>query len=318
MGRRAIITLTLNPALDLSSTVADVAPTHKLRCSTPVAEPGGGGVNVSRVCARLGEPTSAIVALGGPPGRKVADLLESEGLDVHAINVQAETRQSLSVFETSTGEQYRFVFPGPEVQPDDVQRCCDEVSVLASEASCLVISGSMPPGIDGGIVGSIVATLPNVPVIVDTAGPALRVALQSGCFLAKPSVGELSRVVGRELKTEQDIAAAADEVMATAKLEHLVISLGPMGSLVVSADGSRHRLHAPEVQAISAIGAGDSMVAGLAVGIHRSLPFGETLALGVASGTAAVLTEGSTLCEPQAVAELLSIVLDQNGNGAVT
>ncbi len=308
MSSKEIVTLTLNPALDLSSSVDQVVPTHKLRCALPVAEPGGGGINVARVCARLGESTAAIAALGGSTGEQIRELLEAEGLAVHSIEIDGETRQSMSVIETTSGKEFRFVFPGPTVRPDDIDRCCHQVTALAKDASCLVISGSMPPGVDGGVIADIVRSLPGVPVIVDTAGPALRTAIETGCHLAKPSAREMARLVGRDLPTEADIAQAATEVMASANVAHLVVSLGPGGSLVVSADGTRRRLWAPAVDVRSTVGAGDSMVAGMAVGIHRGLPVAESLSLGVAAGTAAVLTDGSTLCEPDAVQKMLPLV----------
>jgi 6-phosphofructokinase 2 len=303
------VTLTLNPALDVSSSVEAMAHTHKLRCTEPIIEPGGGGINVARVCQQRGVPITCVVAAGGPNGLRLTELLSDQGLSVRPISLAAETRQNLAVHEDSTGEQYRFVFPGPALSGSELGQCLEQVALAAESATCVVISGSPPANGDGGIVARIVEATPHAKVIVDTVGSALRDALQSGCYLAKPSARELASLVGRELPTEADIASAAEALMATSNLEHLVVSLGAGGVFAVSTDGTRHRVRAPAVDVRSAIGAGDAMVAGLAIGTHEGLPFRECLMLGIAFGTAAVLTPGSQLCEPGDVERLLPMVM---------
>ncbi len=306
--RSAIITLTLNPAVDVSSSVESVAPTQKLRCATPRFEPGGGGVNVARVCHRRGLTVTCVVTSGGTTGQRLHQLLDAEGLATVAVPVAEETRQSVAVYETSTGHEYRFVFPGPLLSSPELDRCIADVIALAPGASCLVVSGSPPGNGDGGLVRRLAASLPDTKIIVDTSGEALRDALDAGCYLAKPSARELAGLVGRKLTTEFDIAEAAETVMQASKVKHLVVSLGPGGAVALSDDGGRWRLRAPAVDVQSATGAGDSMVAGFAIGIHQGLSFPDTLRLGVAFGTAAVLTSGSRLCESDDVDRLLPMV----------
>lgn len=307
MADAAIVTLTLNPALDVSSSVPVVAPSHKLRCSAPQAEPGGGGINVTRVCRRLGEESIAVVPLGGPAGLRVAGLLTDEGIDARSIAVAGETRESLSITEDSTGHQYRFVMPGPTLTGDEVAACHRATVAAAAGARCLVISGSFPDGADPALIADLVRDLPDVKVVVDTSGPALEAALASGAHLVKPSARELALAVGRTLHTETDVADAAVEVHRRGRVDVIVASIGAGGAIVISDDGLL-RLRAPSVQVRSAVGAGDSMVAGLAVGIQRGLPIAEAAALGVAAGTATVLTEGTGLCRPEDVERLLGSV----------
>ena len=306
MAAASIVTLTLNPALDVSAAVPVVAPSHKLRCSSPRAEPGGGGINVTRVCRRLSTPSVAVAPLGGPTGQRVEDLLAAEGIESRVVEIQGETRQSLSVSEESTGQQYRFVMPGPPLTADEVAACRDLVAETATSADCLVVSGSVPSGAEG-LVGAVVAALPGVKVLVDTSGPALERALQAEAYLVKPSARELAQVVGRTLHTETDVADAAIEVHRRSRVEVVVASIGAGGAIVVDHRGVK-RVRAPSVQVRSAVGAGDSMVAGLAVGLHRGLPIAEATALGVAAGTATVLSEGTGLCDPDDVERLLASV----------
>ena len=103
-----VVTLTLNPALDLSSTVPQLIPDQKLRCSEPLLDPGGGGLNVSRAIAALGGESLALVALGGLTGDRLAGLIRAEGVPFLALTAPGETRQSLTVTEQSTGRQYRL------------------------------------------------------------------------------------------------------------------------------------------------------------------------------------------------------------------
>ena len=304
----SIVTLTLNPALDISSTAAVIAPTHKLRCTSPVEEPGGGGLNVARVCRRLGEDTLAVVPLGGSLGRRIDELLTEEGLPHISVPIAGQSRQSMTVTQTNNGDQFRFVFPGPSLSPAEVTRCRDAVIEATRGAKCLVISGSMPGGVDGQIFGELVGALPDVKVILDTSGPALKTAMNSGAYLVKPSAKELASVVDRDLETEADVRDAALQVVRTAELQAIAVSIGPGGVIVASADGNVMRLRAPTVKVKSAVGAGDSMVAGIAVGIARGLSLEESITLGIASGTAAVLSPGTQLCDPGDVERLLPLV----------
>ncbi len=308
MAERPIVTLTLNPALDISSSVEFVTPSDKLRCQSPVFEPGGGGINVSRVCQRLGESTLAVVPLGGPTGSRIADLLAAERIETTVIEIGDETRQSFSIIEDATGHQYRFVLPGPTMAADEVASALSSVVAAARGAACVVVSGSLPDGVDHDFVIDLVAAIEDTPVIVDTSGPALVAALQSGAHMVKPSARELSYVVGRTLLTEADIEDAAVEVKARSKVDVLVASIGAGGAIAIDDTGTM-RLRAPTVQVRSTVGAGDSMVAGLAVGVSRRCELIDSAALGVAAGTAAVLTDGSKLCEADEVERLLPAVV---------
>ena len=304
-----IVTLTLNPALDVSSAVDVVAPTHKLRCDEPQEESGGGGINVSRVCKRLGEPTIAVAPLGGGIGHQVGSLLSAEGIATRCIEIEENTRQSITILENSTGDQYRFVFPGPVLTKDDLARCCEAVVEVAEGSRCLVISGSVPSGSDDALTAELVERLPNTAVVVDTSGEALAAALQSGAHLVKPSARELSRVVNAELRTEAEVEAAARDLLGRSRVDGLVVSIGAGGAIAVPATGPSIRLRAPTVQVRSAVGAGDSMVAGLAVGVHRGWDLRESAKLGVAAGTATVLSDGTMLCDPVDVDALLPLVV---------
>ncbi len=304
----SIVTLTLNPALDVSSSAPVVAPTHKLRCTQPHEEPGGGGINVARVSRRLGESTVAIIPLGGAVGGRVDQLLTAEGFPSVVIPIEGQTRQSITVTQSNNGDQYRFVFPGPVLSDQEIKQCRDEAIKAGADAKCVVISGSMPGGVEGYIIDDLIAALPHAKIIVDTSGPSLQRALSSGAYLVKPSASELATAAGRQLDTEADIRDAALELVTDSRLQALAVSIGPGGVIVAAADGTITRLRAPTVKVKSAVGAGDSMVAGIAVGLARGLSLTDACILGTASGTAAVLSDGTQLCDPDDVERLLPLV----------
>ena len=119
----AFLTLTLNPALDLSTTTEHLEHTHKMRCGTMLRHPGGGGINVARVLHRLGAPVQAWHLSGGVTGAHTCELLAAEGVPMHALPIAGTTRENLSVVETRSGHEYRFVLPGPTVLAHEWQDC---------------------------------------------------------------------------------------------------------------------------------------------------------------------------------------------------
>ena len=150
-----IVTVTMNPALDIHTTVPRLMDTEKMRCGRPRYDPGGDGINVARAALRLGASTTAVIVSGGYIGQRVESLLVDDGLDIHAIRVDEPTRESLVIVDEHNGECYRFVLPGPYLQPDDELRCLQTVNDCAVSASHLVVSGSLPPGCSPGFFWAV-------------------------------------------------------------------------------------------------------------------------------------------------------------------
>ncbi|MGI9596695.1 MAG: 1-phosphofructokinase family hexose kinase [Acidimicrobiales bacterium] len=311
---RPIITITLNPALDVSTAVDVVTPEHKLRCDAAVREPGGGGINVARVCDRLGAEVTALTVVGGAVGRQLVSLLEEEGITTVPVASDDETRQCFAVQERSTDRQYRFVLPG---RPLDLalidavgEAVCRLVALLRDRSAepLVVMSGSVPPETEAGAVERLISAFQPADVIVDTSGPALVEALRCPVLLVKPSARELQSVVGRRLDDESQILAGAKEVLAGSAARALLVSVGAGGAMLVRHGGDPVRLRAPAVRVRSAVGAGDSLVGGLTVGLSRSYDLQRAAALGIAAGTATVISAGSGLCAAADVDDLLPLV----------
>jgi 6-phosphofructokinase 2 len=307
-----IVTLTLNPTLDQSTSVDLIEPWHKLRCDDPQLDPGGGGINVARVVAHLGGSAIAVAALGGHVGTVAAEAMTHEGIDVRRVAIRGHTRQSFSVWERTTSRQYRFVHSGPRLTPAEWRRCLAATIEAARSAHCVVVSGSVPPGVPGDAIAELARQLAStgVPLIVDTSGPALMAAMRGPAWLVKPSLNELRTITGDpDLVRRADIEDAARKLMADGGCEVMAVSLGAEGALVVPSRGEALMVHAPSVRPLSSIGAGDSMVGGIAFAFSCGRSLRDVARFGVACGTAAVLQPGTALCALADVDRLLPQVV---------
>lgn len=301
----SIVTLTMNPALDLSTSVDKVVSKHKLRCAGARFDPGGGGVNVARVIQRLGGQASALYAVGGPLGEVYQGLLEAELDGALPIAIEGNTRQSLNVSETSTGEEYRFVLKGPQWREEEWQGALERVEECLSDGAYVVVSGSLPEGVPDDFPARVarLAKEAGARCVVDASGAALEEALQEGVFLIKPNLRELTDVTGAELDSREQQKDALRRIVEDGGSVLVALSLGADGALFASADGVFH-MAAPAVETRSAVGAGDSFVAALVLRLAdgRSLP--DAARYAVAAGAAALLSEATEMCRAEDVERL--------------
>lgn len=312
---KKIVTVTLNPAIDKSSTVNSVAPEIKLRCEAPRYDPGGGGLNVSRVIQSLGGSSMAVYASGGLYGRQLQNLLDEEGLSHRPFPIAEPTRENLTIYEEKTGLQYRFGFPGAEMKKKEWQGLLESILALDPVPDFLVASGSLPPGVPEDFYASLADRMnaKGCQTILDTSGNPLREALSSATYIMKPNPRELGHLVGRRLDDLAAIKIAAKEVVAKTRLEALVVSLGADGVFLVEAQSIIH-IPSPPVEVRSKVGAGDSLVGALVLALAKGMPLVEAVRYGVAAGTAAVMTPGTELCRKHDV-ERLFLQITQNKDG---
>jgi len=292
-----IVTLTLNPAVDKNTSIDRVVAEDKLRCNAPSREPGGGGINVSRVVRRLGGASRALYTSGGPPGEMLGGLLADEGLDHRPLPVTDWTRENLIVSEISTGRQFRFGMPGPTLTAAEVEAGLEALRTLGPAPEYLVASGSLPPGVPSDTYTAVAKTARALGArpILDTSGAALREARAAGWYLLKPNLRELQQLAGRTLETDPERIEAARGFIKQGWCEGIVLSMGAAGALLVTAEETLH-VRSPTVPIESRVGAGDSMVGGLVLALSRGWPLPDAVRFGVAAGAAAVMTPGTELC----------------------
>ncbi len=301
----AIATLTLNPALDVSTETEHVEPTHKLRCDEPRYDPGGGGINVARVIKRLGGEAVAVYPAGGPYGEMIRHALEAIGLTQRVVPIMGATRESVTVNETTTGLQYRFVLPGPSLSDAELRQCLDAIADLSPRPSFLVASGGFPPGAPVARLSADIARLAadiGAKLILDTSR-AMRFAPERGVYLMKPSERELSVMMGKPIITRGEQADAAQSLAKQGRAHAVVVSLGAEGALLATAERVEHFM-APEVPPMSAVGAGDSMVAAIVFALEKGWGLSRAVRFGVAAGTATIMTPATELCHPADVEKL--------------
>ncbi|MCX5398511.1 1-phosphofructokinase family hexose kinase [Streptomyces sp. NBC_00102] len=292
-----IVTLTPNPALDITYTVPGFRPHASHRVTGVHAQAGGKGVNVSRVLHALGRPTTAVLPLGGRTGEVVRADLDGRRLAHAAVAVGGETRRTVAVVDGTDTTMLNE--PGPEVTTGEWASVRAAVRDLLPRASVLTISGSLPAGLREDACAELIrlARTRGVPVILDADGPVLTAGLSARPTVVKPNADELRSATGFE---DPERAASA---LISAGAEAVVASLGPEGLLAVTPDGV-WRARPPGRIAGNTAGAGDSVVAALAAGLADGTPWPELLADAVALSAATVLAPRAGEFDPEAYREL--------------
>jgi 6-phosphofructokinase 2 len=306
-----IVTLTLNPAIDKSTTVKAIVPDKKLRCAIPKYEPGGGGVNVTRAIKKLGGDSVAMYLAGGYSGRFFTELLDKEGIESLVVPTEQHTRENMIVVDEGANLQYRFGMPGPEVQEKEWQHCLDLIQKMQG-LEYIVASGSLPAGVPIDIFAKLndVAKKANAKLVLDTSGEPLKNAVDDGLFMIKPNLGELSMLFGVEELNQEDAVAAAKDIINKGGCEVMVISMGPSGAMLITKD-EVFQSPSPTVKRRSTVGAGDSMVAGMVLSLSRGMGWKEVLQYGIATGTATTMNPGTELCKLEDVERLFAYLKKQ-------
>ncbi|TMR93395.1 1-phosphofructokinase family hexose kinase [Nonomuraea basaltis] len=290
-----ILTVTLNLALDVTYEVPSVDWDGVNRVGAVHRRAGGKGVNVARVLAALGQEVLVTGLAGGPTGRAIEEDLRAARLPSALCGIAADSRATLAVCETggpapqetpgpreTAGGRRTALFnePGPEVTPAELATFVRHYTSLAAVADVVVISGSLPRGVPADIYATL-ADLAGVPVIVDADGDPLRHAPKGRPSVVKPNAKELARAVPGG--TPDEGARALRDQGA----ESVVVSMGSEGLLAVTGEGT-FRARMPYTVEGNPTGAGDSLVAGLALGLVESEPWPERLRRAAALGAAAV------------------------------
>jgi 6-phosphofructokinase 2 len=301
-----IVTLTINPAIDIFVNVERVAPTRKLRCSAPKRDPGGGGINVARAAHRLGADVAAIYPIGGAIGKLLQRLVEREGIDSVVTPSHVETRENFTAYEEETGAQYRFVLPGSALHRAEWEACLDKLVTLPEKPKFVVASGSIPPGVPGDFYAHVArhAKTLGAKMVLDTSGRSLAPALDEGVALIKPNQNELSDFVGTRLDSEDDYIGASRQLIAAGRTEAVALTLGEEGALLVTA---KHAWRAApmKIEVASTVGAGDSFLGGMVAALANGQSMEDAFRMGVAAGSAAVMSPGTELCREEDVQRLL-------------
>jgi 6-phosphofructokinase 2 len=304
-----IVTLTINPSIDLSVSVDHVEPVRKLRCSAPKRDPGGGGINVARAAHRLGGRVAAIYPIGGAIGKLLQRLVEREGIDSVVTPSHVETRENFTAYEESSGEQFRFVLPGSALHRAEWEACLDKLANIGETPKFVVASGSLPPGVPDDFYAMVtrLAKKLGARMVLDTSGAALHAALTEGVALIKPNQNELAELVGAEVNDDADRLAACRALIAAGRTQAVALTLGADGALLVTAERA-WRAAPLKIEVVSAVGAGDSFLGGMIAALAEGDDWEVAFRIATAAGSAAVMSPGTELCREEDVRQLLADV----------
>lgn len=298
-----IYTVTLNPAVDKTVVIPGFASGAVNRIRDMRMDAGGKGINVSKCLQSLGVDSVVCTILGGNSGEKILSLVKEQGLPVLSVSVPGETRTNLKIVDTQQHENTDINEPGPMVSQEDMLRLRRMIGERITAGDVLVLSGSIPKGVQAEVYREWVDFFSGlgVRVILDADGDPMRQGVKAKPYLVKPNDLELSRLIGCELTGEDALITAGKQLMNDG-IREVLISRGDRGAVYLSGEGS-YRADGLKVPVLSTVGAGDSMVAAMAYGYEKNMPAPDRLRLAIAMGSASVTCSGTQAPAAQLVWE---------------
>ncbi|MFC9585909.1 1-phosphofructokinase family hexose kinase [Streptomyces yangpuensis] len=303
--------MTMNPTVDLCWEVGLLEDIGKNRARVRSVAAGGGGINVARHVVRLGGRATAFHTAGGEVGLRLNRLLDEEGIDHVAVDIEDQTREALVLFEAQSRRSYHIVPPGPHLHDHEGQQCLDALARAVGSCPYVVASGSLPGGLPDDFYAAVARRIREAGsrLVLDTSGPALRGALAEGVFLFRCNRTEAESLTGQPVCGFDDARALNEHLLGTGAAEIAVTTLGELGALCSTGHGHTE-LYAPPLpgEALSDAGAGDSMVAAITTQLASGVDPVSACALGVAVAAAAMLTPSTEPFDLDAARSLRSQV----------
>jgi tagatose 6-phosphate kinase len=282
-----ILSVTPNPCVDKTVFLPEMAVGRKNVCTRASTVPGGKGNNVARAVKALGERSAALVLVGGPAGKHVVEMItKDDRVTCHPVWIEQPTRTITTVLEEEAHRQTPLFEPGPKVDVAERELFIATVVSQFASTTILTLNGTVPDPMMQDCYARIIteARASGVPVILDSHGPELEMGLLAEPYMVKPNEAEASELVGFPIDSD-DARWRAVDYFHDRGVKIVVLSLGPGG--VFASDGSeRLQVVPPAIEEVNAVGSGDSLVAGIAVGLHRGWTFEKTITWGVSAGTA--------------------------------
>ena len=306
-----IVTVTLNAALDRSLTVLTLQLGQRHRASEVLTLAGGKGINVARALKRLDVPVVATGLAGGRTGTRIVEELTSEAILNDFVRIADESRTSSAVVDPTAGTYTEINEWGPHVEPDELVMLLEKISYLARGADMVVFAGTLPRGVEDSFYAEAIRDLNrrNVPAVLDSEGPPLRLGVEAEAFLVTPNQREAEGLVGQEFGDDEDYTMALDRI-ADMGARNVLITSDTRSFGLFRADRKRisFRADAPNVEPVSAVGSGDVLLAAFLAARLAEKPLEEALRAAVAAGAASTLEVGAGRFEPRQASKLQSSV----------
>ena len=306
-----IVTVTLNAAIDRTLTVPNFQLGHRHRASQGLTLAGGKGINVARALKRLDVPVVATGLAGGRTGTRIVEELTSEAILNDFVRIADESRTSSAVVDPTAGTYTEINEWGPYVEPDELAMLLEKISYLARGADMVVFAGTLPRGVEDSFYAEAIRDLNrrNVPAVLDSEGPPLRLGVEAEAFLVTPNQREAEGLVGQEFGDDEDYTMALDRI-ADMGARNVLITSDTRSFGLFRADRKRtsFRADAPNVEPVSAVGSGDVLLAAFLAARLAEKPLEEALRAAVAAGAASTLEVGAGRFEPREASKLHSSV----------
>ena len=305
--KQTIVTVTLSPCIDKSTTVDKFIPEKKLKCSYPLLEAGGGGINVSKVLKNFRMASTCIYLSGGYTGKILDHLIYHEGLIAVPVESPCTTRENIIVFENQTHLQFRFGMPVNCISRKEWKGVITQIK--QTKPSCIVFSGSVHPDLEEAFFKELYNYIRKhqCRFIVDTSGKALTKIIATGAYLIKPNQNEFSSLFGKETLSKNDIIKKASALVKKGKVENVVVSLGKEGAVLINKQ-CVYSYAPPVLEVKSTVGAGDSMVAAIVYALENGKSVEEAVRFGIAAGSATTINSGMRLCSLSGAKKMISKV----------
>jgi 1-phosphofructokinase family hexose kinase len=297
-----IVTVTLNAALDRTVTVPNFQRGHRHRASQGLTLAGGKGINIARALKRLGAPVVATGLAGGRTGTRIVEELTAEAILNDFVRIADESRTTTAVVDPTSGSYTEIVEWGPHVEPEELDMLMEKLHYLSNGAQAVIFAGSLPRGVQDSFYAEAIRDLKrrNVQSVLDTDGQPLRLGTEAEPFLVTPNQPEAEGLVGQEFSDDEDFLMALDAIAEMGAQNVLIThETGCVGRFREERRVRRFRAVAPRQEAVSAVGSGDTLLAGFIAArvVGRSIE--ESLRNAVAAGAVSTLQVGAGRFEPR-------------------
>ena len=299
-----ILTVTPNASIDKTYVVEGFGVDRMHRPSECQTTPGGKGINVLRVYSELGGSGLATGFVGGRVGDAIVEGLGSEGIRHDLVRVNGESRLCIKIVDPQSGTQTEVNEVGPRVTAEEVERLIGKIGDLMTGMAYVVLCGNVPPGVPASFYGDIIksARSKGVKTVLDASEDQLREAIKTGPYIVKPNVAELSQLAEHELVTLEEICSAAKSLKQYG-VSIAAVTMGRSGAVVT--DGVRAwQATPPQIEFASAVGSGDSFIAGFLYALASEGSLAEAVTLGTAAGAANATTYGAGYCSKSSIMDM--------------
>ncbi|KQL45850.1 fructose-1-phosphate kinase [Brevibacillus choshinensis] len=312
-----LVTVTLNAAIDKTYRLPKLIPGQLHRTQEQLSLPGGKGINVARVARTLGTDVIATGFVAGHNGRFIAEGCAKMGIAPAFVETEGESRCCLTFLDEESGEVTEVLEQGPVVSDRAFEQLKGKLRLLASQASYVSFSGSLPAGVplDAYQILIELVRLAGALPVLDASGTALVHGLKAQPYLVKPNRDEAEALLGYRLESETAIGQALRDIHSHGA-QRVLLSMGEQGAWFSAGE---EQLHFPVVQvenAVNPVGCGDALLAGMIAGRLKGLEWSAAVQMGMASAAANLLAVGAGIVDPEFVERLLRPTLTQKQEGS--